>query len=94
MMHVKIAEAVTREHAERFAQAWLQWTTDALAMCDVFGAAEVMEWPDSEEFTPEQERYQSIRQEIVETTLRIARPAMADAFLAAAIVILARERER
>jgi len=99
--HVEIVPTVTREQAERFAQAWFRWTIHALAMCDVFGAAEVMEYPDDREdsgeeytFTPEQDRYQRIKEQIVAATLGMAKGAMAEAFFSAATVILARERER
>jgi len=88
-----IVPRVTDKHGERFARKWREMQTGEMRS-EAFGKADVMEWPDGEELTPAQERFQAIEDEILDRTFDAAMPAIAEAFVIAARAILVRERRR
>lgn len=90
---LKIARRVTRKHGEAFARKWRAMQTGDV-WSEAFGAAAVVEWPDAEEPTPEQERFDAVRNEILNRAFDAAMPAVAEEFVKAARSVLARERRR
>ena len=91
-VNLKIAQRVTRKHGERFAQKWRAMQTGDV-WSEAFAKAGVIEWPGGEEPTPEQERFDAVRNEILNRAFDAAMPAVAEAFVKAARAILARERK-
>lgn len=92
---LKIVPRVTLEHATRFARKWLEMQIGEVRS-EAFGKADVIEWPSSPdgESTPAQDRFQDIEDEILDQTFEAAMPAVAEAFMNAARLVLARERRR
>jgi hypothetical protein len=90
---LNIVALVTREHGEKFADAWLGELDGA--MTDAFDAADVIKWPDDDEDTDESEQqklYYSIQNEIVQRVADQLRSAVVETFVRLANEILARAR--
>jgi adenosylmethionine-8-amino-7-oxononanoate aminotransferase len=89
---LNIVSLVTREHGEKFADAWLGDLDGA--MTDAFDTADVIKWPDEDEDeeTEQQELYYSIQREIVQRVADQLRSTVAEAFVRLANEILARAR--
>lgn len=87
---LRIAEAVTREHGEQFAEGFFQWAWDTSSMFEAFESLDLMTWPRDGEA---QELYQDIEDAICERTFEAVKPAIAEAFVRIASELLARERE-
>jgi hypothetical protein len=90
---LKIAPRVTRAHGEAFAKKWRAMQTGDV-WSEAFGKADVIEWPESEEPTPAQERFQAVRDAILNRVFDAGQLAIAEAFVRAARAILAREKRR
>jgi hypothetical protein len=88
---LEIVETVTREHAEAFAEVFLDRAFGTEAIMDAFAEVRLVTWPLTDAHA--QALYNLVADAVVEATFAMAKPAIADAFLMAATVILARERE-
>jgi hypothetical protein len=89
---LNIVALVTREHGEKFADAWLSELDGA--MTDAFDAADVIKWPDEDEYeeSEQQKLYYSIQGEIVQRVADQLRSTVAETFVRLASEILARAR--
>jgi hypothetical protein len=83
---LRIVEAVTREHGERFAD---DWRDRSMAMYEAFEASGVVKWPNSR---PAQGRYHDIEDEITERVFDELRDAVIETFVRVAGEVLTRER--
>jgi hypothetical protein len=90
---LRFARRVTRKHGERFAEKWRAMQTGDV-WSEAFGKADVIEWPEGEEPTPAQERFQAVRDEILNRVFDAGQLAIGEAFVKAARDVLARERGR
>lgn len=94
--HVQMVDAVTREHAAKFAEEWYVRTVKDLfseGTNEAFSRARLMTWP-SDDDSDAQTRYDAIEREIIEATYAIAKPTIEAAFFMSATIILTRERGR
>jgi hypothetical protein len=96
---LNITPRVTRRHGEVFAAKWIDGSSDNGSLTEAAATTEVIEWPgydpvDESIHTPAQQRYQGVHDEIIALAIRLAKPAIAEAFVNAAREILARERKR
>lgn len=96
---LEFARRVTRRHGEVFAAKWIEQSSDSGALTEAAATTEVVEWPgydpiDESIYTPAQERYHVIDDEIIARTIQLVTPVIAEAFVKAARKVLARERRR
>jgi len=90
-----IAPAVTRKHADIFAEEWHRRSFDSLALVDTFAATKLIEWPTgTSDDDSAQDRFNRIEDEIFDLLYEELKPAVAEAFLGIARKVLARERRR
>lgn len=87
---LRIVEAVTREHGERFAD---DWRDRSMAMLEAFDASRVVKWPYSGPVQA-QGRYHDIEDEITERVFAELRDAVIETFVRVAGEVLTRERSR
>jgi hypothetical protein len=90
---IRIADAVTRQHAETFAEVFLDSALSSEAPSEAFGRTALMVWP-GEDDEAALDRYDAIADEIRERTFAVAKRAISEAFFVAASEVLARERNR
>lgn len=86
-----IVGQVTREHGETFAEAFLDRAFGSEAMLEAFSDVRLLTWPSGD--ATAQEVYHNLADAILESTFAMVKPAIIEAFVMAATVILARERE-
>lgn len=87
---LKIAPAVTREHARAFAEAWIERSFANGAIGEAFQETALIKWNYYNRAV--QGRILDIEGEICEQIAEAVRPAMVEAFMKAARHVLARER--
>ena len=88
---LEIVETVTRQHAEAFAEDFLDRVFGTEAITEAFAELNIVTWPLTG--ADAQALYNRIADNIVEATFALSKRAIADAFFMAATVILATERE-
>jgi len=86
---LNIADVVTREHGEKFVDAWHDRTTDSGAMSEAFLETRLVIWPDNR---PAHMRFHDIEEEITEGVFDAIREAAVDSFVRIANEVLTRER--
>jgi hypothetical protein len=87
--HIDFVPAVTREHAEKFADGLFED-----AWVDAIDDADLMTWPGDEDGGAAQMRYHAIQKEICERVFADMKEAIIAAFLITATEVLDRERGR
>ena len=85
---LRIVDAVTREHGERFAD---DWRDRSMAVFEAFEASGVVKWPNSR---PAQDRYHDIEGEITERVFAELRDGVIETFMRVTGEVLTRERSR
>ena len=88
---LRIAEAVSREHGEKFADAWRDRTIDSGAMSEAFLETRLVIWPDNR---LAHMRFHDIEEEITERVYAELRDAIIETFVRVAGEVLTRERSR
>jgi len=86
---LRIVEAVTREHGERFADAWRDRTIDSGAMSEAFLETRIVVWPDNR---LAHMRFHDIEEEITGRIFDELREAVVESFTRIAGEVLTRER--
>ena len=86
---IEFVPAVTREHAENFAEGWFRD-----AWVDAIDDADLMTWPSDDDGGEAQMRYHAIQKEICERVFAELKEAIIAAFLITATEVLDRERGR
>jgi hypothetical protein len=86
---IDFVPAVTREHAENFAEGWFKD-----AWVDAIDEADLMTWPSDEDGGAAQMRYHAIQEEICKRVFADVKEPIIEAFLRAATEVLDRERSR
>jgi hypothetical protein len=84
-----IAEVVTPEHGETFAEEWWQNSDASSAMDEAFTKTGLVTWPNDR---PAQMRFHDIEDEITERVFEDLRTAVAETFVRITSEVLARER--
>jgi hypothetical protein len=90
---LRIASFVSREHGEAFVETFLEHALSTEAVTEGFAAAQLMDWP-GEQDQATLDRYDRIKEEIFGLTFELAKRHIAEIFVAAATVVLKRERGR
>lgn len=89
---LNIVEVVTREHGERFADSWREFSLRSEPILEAFEETGVMTWPEDD--VAAQGRFLDIEDEVTERVFDEIRSAAAEAFVSIANEILVRERLR
>ena len=85
---IEFVPAVTREHAENFAQGWF-----GEAWVDAIDDANLMTWPNDDDGGEAQMRYHAIQKEICTRVIADVKESIIEAFTKAATEVLDRERK-
>lgn len=95
---LRIAPAVRPHHGNTFVEEWFRHSWESGSLTDAFGDTHVMEWPANAgkggNETPEETRYKTIENEIIERALETVKAAIGEAFVRVAADVLERERRR
>ncbi len=84
-----IVDVVTREHGEKFAEAWRELSMGSEPMLETFQETGVAVWPDDPDL---QGLFMEIQDEVTERVFDAIRYAAVKAFVRIASEVLARER--
>src|SRR5689334_7193098 len=90
---IEAVPVVTEAHGKVFANEWLEVSCDCLDMDDAFSATGILTFPFDGDQTM-RAAYTDIADEIIRDTLAVVKEQVADAFVAVANNVFARERRR
>lgn len=93
---LQIAAFVMPHHGNTFVEEWIDYSFASGAILDAFSETHLIEWPEGYAMkeTPAQARYMDIEHEIIDITLEVVKPLIAETFVRVATEVLKRERER
>lgn len=83
---------VTYSHGITFAEAWIRRSWEAGCLFDAFGETHIIKWPSDDEVR--QARYKDIEDDICLLVCESVRAAVAEAFVVAAMDVMARKQRR
>ena len=89
---IEAVPVVTAEHGKVFAQEWFDASCGDLDMVNAFGETGILTWPADD--VAAQGIYHDLEDDILEGIFAVLKEQIADAFVAVANRVLARERRR